>query len=93
VFVTVVLMLQGALSQRTQKNKWCKDHGSKCKANNLELGWQNLYIEGRYLFYRPALEQWIEGAIVHHVTTTTAGLAADATNDIWKHSKGGKSWP
>ena len=50
-------------------------------------------IEGRYLFYRPALEQWIEGAIVHPVSTTSADLAADAANDIWKHSQGGKSWP
>lgn len=46
-------------------------------------------IEGRYLFYRPALEGWIEDQIVHPVTTRTSSLAADAADDIWKHSQGG----
>ena len=50
-------------------------------------------IEGRYLFYRPELERWIEDQIVHPVSTTSSGLAADAASGIWKHSQGGKSWP
>jgi excisionase family DNA binding protein len=45
-------------------------------------------IEGRYLFYQPSLESWIEEKIVHPVDEATAKLASAAANKIWEHTQG-----
>jgi excisionase family DNA binding protein len=45
-------------------------------------------IDGRYLFYRPALEYWIEDQIVHPGGMSGSNIATEAAHTIWKRSKG-----
>lgn len=44
-------------------------------------------IEGRYLFYLPVLESWIEDRIVPPNGTVASQVAEGTANDIWQRSK------
>jgi excisionase family DNA binding protein len=44
-------------------------------------------IEGRYLFYLPALESWIEDKMVPPTGNPAVSIAEGTANEIWQLSK------
>jgi len=47
-------------------------------------------IEGRYLFYVPALERWIEENLVEADGMPTREIANERATEIWERTKGDK---
>ncbi len=45
-------------------------------------------LEGRYLFYRGALEKWVNGLTVQVEKGSTKGEASQKAEEIWDQRKG-----
>jgi excisionase family DNA binding protein len=45
-------------------------------------------IESRYLFYQPALEEWIKRRMVEPNGKSLTITAVETANEIWKEAKG-----